>query len=159
MPIIRDALSNLLTFDIEIGPGPISTAVGIDWQFSVSNELTFYQPGEAGFNDGGFSNSFDIGVTSTSIARDIVVADSFDFAYEKRGGILVGVDGASVAVQNATVVDYESWRDTEVESNTLVQFFADGEDATFGAGVFADIDTMILGQDFLPGLEIDLFTF
>ena len=153
--IIKTAVSDLLTFDISIGPGPISSIAGINWEFSLSNELTFYDPGQSGYNDGGFSNSFDIGVTSSSTARDFLVADSFDFSYEKRGGILpgVGVDGINVAAQNVTDVDYESWRDTTINADTVQQFGLDGDDRDFFVGLGAEVETELLGRDFLPGFD------
>ncbi|MGR3490398.1 MULTISPECIES: hypothetical protein [Paracoccaceae] len=159
MPIIRDFLSDLLTFDISVGPGPIAANRGINWEFSISNELNFYQPGQNGYADGGFSNSFDIGVTSTSIARDIAVGDSFDFFFEKRGGLIKGQDGIKIGVQNEATADYDSWRDTSLEAGTGVQFGVDGENRDFDFGFFAAIDTEVFGNNFVPGLELDFYTF
>ena len=159
MPIIRNALSELLTFDISIGPGPIGQALDIDWEFSVSNELTFNEPGENGFADGGFSWSTDVAFESNSIARDILVSDSFDFSLEKRGGILKGEDGFNVEMTNTYVDAFDSWRGTSAETLNETSFGIDGDDRDVDFSVIAARETSLFDRDILPDFAFDFAIF
>ncbi|MGR3490399.1 MULTISPECIES: hypothetical protein [Paracoccaceae] len=148
-------MSDLLTFDISVGPGPIAQRLDIDWEFSISNELTFNEPGENGFADGGFSNESNVTFQSSSIARDILVSDSMAFAFEKRGGLFKGEDGASFFVANENVDHYDSWRGTTIdaESTRFAGFDGEDRDAFFDRAIV--LETEVLDRDFQPGFSFD----
>ncbi|MGR3802711.1 hypothetical protein [Marinibacterium profundimaris] len=151
MPIIKDFLSNALTYDFQISSGPVAAAFGVNWSVGTASELEFYDPGEPGYADGGAAYARTTYASFSSPVSGFAAATSSAKSFERPGA----TDGLNFMSTDTSGINYADALGTGVLFQAASSRELDLDDFLFEQTVEAGGTSAVLGLDLLPGFTYE----